>query len=190
MTYDLTMRLWRGDANGGAIRDYTVSVEEGEVVLESGTHATEARKARHLDICLDDDVASSLDAGWSSVRLRHEALPEIALAEVDASARFLGFRLRAPILISRPGSKAFVNLRPTCPAATARIAERYVIGSLTVISRRSSAKNSRVGRTPPMHGSKSRKVAFSTAWTTPPAKGSLAGPAPRSPSHTEAIAGR
>ena len=63
-------------------------------------HATEARKARHLDICLDDDVASSLDAGWSAVRLRHEALPEIALADVDPATRFLGFRLRAPILIS------------------------------------------------------------------------------------------
>lgn len=62
--------------------------------------ATEARKARHLDICLDDDVASSLDAGWSAVRLRHEALPDLALADVDPSTRFLGFRLRAPILIS------------------------------------------------------------------------------------------
>jgi isopentenyl-diphosphate delta-isomerase len=69
-------------------------------VLETGTHATEARKARHLDICLDDDVASSLDAGWPTVRLRHEALPEMALADVDCSARFLKFRLRAPILIS------------------------------------------------------------------------------------------
>lgn len=64
------------------------------------SQATEARKARHLDICLDDDVASSLDAGWSAVRLRHEALPDLALADVDPSTRFLGFRLRAPILIS------------------------------------------------------------------------------------------
>jgi len=69
-------------------------------VLKPRSDATEARKARHLDVCLDDDVASTLDAGWSAVRLRHEALPEIALADVDASARFLGFRLRAPILIS------------------------------------------------------------------------------------------
>jgi isopentenyl-diphosphate delta-isomerase len=69
-------------------------------VLQHGIHATEARKARHLDVCLDDDVASTLDAGWSAVRLRHEALPEMALADVDCSARFLHFRLRAPILIS------------------------------------------------------------------------------------------
>jgi isopentenyl-diphosphate delta-isomerase len=69
-------------------------------VLQPGIHATEARKARHLDVCLDDDVASTLDAGWSGVHLRHEALPEIALADVDCAARFLGFGLRAPILIS------------------------------------------------------------------------------------------
>lgn len=64
------------------------------------TSATEARKARHIDVCLDNDVASSLDAGWSDVRLQHDALPEIALADVDCAARFLDFRLRAPILIS------------------------------------------------------------------------------------------
>jgi isopentenyl-diphosphate Delta-isomerase len=73
---------------------------EGRAVLEPGNAATEARKARHLDVCLKEDVASTLDAGWAAVRLRHEALPEIALADVDASTRFLGFRLRAPILIS------------------------------------------------------------------------------------------
>jgi isopentenyl-diphosphate delta-isomerase len=69
-------------------------------VFQPRTGATEARKARHLDVCLDDEVQSTVDPGWATVRLRHEALPEIALADVDCSARFLTFRLRAPILIS------------------------------------------------------------------------------------------
>ena len=75
---------------------------EGRGVLQHHISATEteARKARHLDVCLDDDVESSLDAGWAAVRLRHDALPEIALADVDCRARFLDFRLAAPILIS------------------------------------------------------------------------------------------
>jgi isopentenyl-diphosphate delta-isomerase len=60
----------------------------------------EARKSRHLDICLEDDVASRLDAGFGAVRLRHEALPEFALADVDCATDFLGFRLRAPLIIS------------------------------------------------------------------------------------------
>ena len=62
--------------------------------------STEQRKSRHLDVCLGEDVASRLDAGWDAVRLRHEALPEIALADVDVSTAFLGFPLRAPLLIS------------------------------------------------------------------------------------------
>ncbi|HEY4441401.1 MAG TPA: type 2 isopentenyl-diphosphate Delta-isomerase [Candidatus Elarobacter sp.] len=62
--------------------------------------STEQRKSRHLDVCLNDDVASRLDAGWSAVRLRHEALPEIALADVDVSTTFLGRPLRAPLIIS------------------------------------------------------------------------------------------
>jgi isopentenyl-diphosphate delta-isomerase len=61
---------------------------------------TDARKSRHLDICLEEDVASRLDAGFSAVRLQHEALPEFALADVDCSARFLHFMLRAPLVIS------------------------------------------------------------------------------------------
>jgi isopentenyl-diphosphate delta-isomerase len=61
---------------------------------------TEARKSRHLDICLEDDVASHLDAGFSAVRLRHEALPECALEDVDMSTTLFGHALSAPILIS------------------------------------------------------------------------------------------
>jgi isopentenyl-diphosphate delta-isomerase len=62
--------------------------------------ATEARKSRHLDIALEDDVASRLDAGFSGVRLHHEALPECALEDIDMSATAFGHQLRAPILIS------------------------------------------------------------------------------------------
>ncbi len=62
--------------------------------------ATEARKSRHLDICLEDDVASTLDAGFAGVRLRHEAVPECALDDVDTSTLFLGKRLAAPVVIS------------------------------------------------------------------------------------------
>ena len=58
---------------------------------------TSARKTRHLDICLTEDVASRLDAGWSGVRLRHEALPEFALEDVETATTFLGHRFRAGI---------------------------------------------------------------------------------------------
>jgi succinate dehydrogenase / fumarate reductase, iron-sulfur subunit len=33
--YDLSLRVWRGAADGGELRDYTVAVEEGMVVLDA-----------------------------------------------------------------------------------------------------------------------------------------------------------
>ena len=32
--YDAKMRVWRGDASGGELKDYTVEVNDGEVVLD------------------------------------------------------------------------------------------------------------------------------------------------------------
>jgi isopentenyl-diphosphate delta-isomerase len=61
---------------------------------------TEERKARHIDVVLEEDVSSALDVGLDAVRLRHEALPEIALDDVDILCTFLGKPLRAPYLIS------------------------------------------------------------------------------------------
>ena len=34
MGYDAQFRVWRGDADGGALRDYSIPVNEGEVVLD------------------------------------------------------------------------------------------------------------------------------------------------------------
>ena len=64
--------------------------------------------------------------GWDAVRLRHEALPEIALADVDVSTAFLGFPLRAPLLISSmtggTGRAAEINRRLARGAEAAGIA--------------------------------------------------------------------
>jgi len=58
------------------------------------------RKADHIRINLERDVASRVTSGLEAWRFGHEALPEIDLAEVDLSVDFLGRRLRAPLLIS------------------------------------------------------------------------------------------
>ena len=95
------------------------------------SESTEQRKSRHLDVCLDDDVASRLDAGWQAVRLRHEALPEIALADVDVGTTFLGLPLRAPLLISSmtggTARAAEINRRLARGAEAAGIA--FALGS-------------------------------------------------------------
>ena len=47
--YDVNLRLWRGDASGGELRDYTVAVEDGEVVLDA-IHHVQATQAGDLAV--------------------------------------------------------------------------------------------------------------------------------------------
>ena len=59
-----------------------------------------ARKRDHLQICLDEDVRSGITTGLARYRLVHQALPDMALDDVDTRTHFLGHRLSAPLLIS------------------------------------------------------------------------------------------
>ena len=49
MGYDLKMRIWRGDADGGDLGDFNVAVEEGEVVLDA-IHRLQATQAGDLAV--------------------------------------------------------------------------------------------------------------------------------------------
>src|SRR5437764_3332101 len=51
MTYDATLRVWRGDGPeaGGRFRDYVVPAEEGEVVLDV-IHRLQATQATDLAV--------------------------------------------------------------------------------------------------------------------------------------------
>jgi isopentenyl-diphosphate delta-isomerase len=93
--------------------------------------ATEARKSRHLDICLEDDVASQLDAGFGRVRLRHEALPECALEDVEGATTFLGRRLSAPLVISSMtgGTERARDINRNLAAAAERFGVALALGS-------------------------------------------------------------
>lgn len=58
------------------------------------------RKADHLRINLEQDVASGLTTGLERYRFVHQAAPELDLAHVDTSVTLLGKRLQAPLIIS------------------------------------------------------------------------------------------
>jgi isopentenyl-diphosphate delta-isomerase len=59
------------------------------------------RKHDHLRIVLEEEAAVAVVVtGFERYRLVHCALPELDLAEIDASTSFLGRTLRAPFLIS------------------------------------------------------------------------------------------
>ena len=49
MSYDLTLRIWRGDEDGGELEEFTVEVDEGEVVLDA-VHHVQAQHAGDLAV--------------------------------------------------------------------------------------------------------------------------------------------
>jgi isopentenyl-diphosphate delta-isomerase len=57
------------------------------------------RKLAHLDICAEGDVEGRHSTLLEDVHLLHEALPELAWGQVDASVELLGRRILAPIVI-------------------------------------------------------------------------------------------
>jgi len=61
---------------------------------------TNNRKVEHLDILRDDPQTDRQGTAFDRIRLRHRALPEINLEDVDTSLTFLGKKLSFPLLIS------------------------------------------------------------------------------------------
>lgn len=61
---------------------------------------TNHRKVEHLDILKQDPHTDRNRGAFDAIRLRHRALPEINLDEVDPSLTFLGKKLSFPLLIS------------------------------------------------------------------------------------------
>jgi isopentenyl-diphosphate delta-isomerase len=98
----------------------------------------EARKAEHLRVTAQRDVNTRVGPGWSDIHLLHEALPELDLEEVDLSVRFLGRRLRAPLLIAAmTGGHAMAH---EINAVLARAAERHGL-AMGVGSQRAALRN-------------------------------------------------
>ncbi|MEQ1566964.1 MAG: type 2 isopentenyl-diphosphate Delta-isomerase [Myxococcota bacterium] len=71
-------------------------------MLATGTVSDiERRKAEHLDLCATDQVAfRDRTTLLEQVGLVHDALPELALSEVDLSTPLVGKTLRAPLVIA------------------------------------------------------------------------------------------
>ncbi|HIK44907.1 MAG TPA: type 2 isopentenyl-diphosphate Delta-isomerase [Leptolyngbyaceae cyanobacterium M65_K2018_010] len=64
-------------------------------------HETQARKADHLRICLEENVqCAQVTTGLEHYRFNHCCLPDLDGQSIDLSTTFLGHRLGAPLLIS------------------------------------------------------------------------------------------
>lgn len=64
------------------------------------SESTNRRKIEHIDILSRDPETDRASAGFDRIRLKHRALPELDLDEVDPSVTFLGKKLSFPLLIS------------------------------------------------------------------------------------------
>lgn len=68
---------------------------------DSRVPAIASRKADHLDLCTTGDVGfRDKTTLLEEVELVHDALPELAVADVDLSVSLVGKRLRAPLVIA------------------------------------------------------------------------------------------
>lgn len=60
-----------------------------------------SRKSEHLDLCIEDDVAFQDKTNlFEEVHLVHDALPELALDEIDLRTELVGKTLKAPLVIA------------------------------------------------------------------------------------------
>lgn len=60
-----------------------------------------ARKSDHIALCVDGDVGFAAKTTlFEEVELVHDALPDLAVEDVDLSTELLGRRLRAPLVIA------------------------------------------------------------------------------------------
>ena len=59
-----------------------------------------SRKDQHLDVVLSGRGRHARSAGFDDIRFVHEALPDVDHDKIDLGADFLGYRLKAPLLIS------------------------------------------------------------------------------------------
>ncbi len=106
---------------------------------------TQARKADHLRICLDEDVqCAEITHGLERYQFTHCCLPELDRSEINLATTFLGKKLGAPLLISSMtgGTELarIINLR------LAQVAQQYEV-AMGVGSQRIAVENPQVAST-------------------------------------------
>lgn len=99
----------------------------------------QTRKRKHLEVCLSEPVEfTRLTTGFERYRLRYQAFPELALAEVDLTTFFLGKRLRAPFLIGAMtgGEANGARINRALAQAAERLGVGMMLGSQRVMLER------------------------------------------------------
>jgi isopentenyl-diphosphate delta-isomerase len=111
----------------------------------SDNDTTSSRKLDHVRIVMGEDVAAKgVFTGFEAYRIPHDAVPELDLAEIDASTTFLGKPMAAPLLISSMTGGAADVARINLALAEAAQALGLAMG---VGSQRSAIRDERLAYT-------------------------------------------
>ena len=97
----------------------------------SCNNGTQNRKAEHIRICLENQVTNGVKPGFEQVMIVHKALPELNYSDVDTSCRFLGKKLKAPILITgmTGGCAEAKKINKNLATAAERCGVAFALGS-------------------------------------------------------------
>ena len=100
----------------------------------------EARKARHLEVCLDETryQVESGETRLNEVHLVHHALPELHADQIDTTTTFLGHAVRLPLFISSMtgGSEAAYAVNKALASVAQRIGIPVGMGSIRILFRK------------------------------------------------------
>ncbi len=101
----------------------------------------ENRKWEHISLALDDYSQGPMDTWLNYVILVHQAVSDLSFDDIDTSTRFLGYKLKFPLIIS--GMTGGFNKAYEINKSLAEIAQQYGIG-IGVGSQRAMLLNSDV----------------------------------------------
>lgn len=86
-----------------------------------------SRKADHIDLCISGDVGFQHKTNlFECVEFVHDALPELALDEIDTSSSFAGYPIQAPLIIA--AMTGGVDRAEEINRDLAKTAQKYGIG--------------------------------------------------------------
>ncbi|MEZ4464519.1 MAG: hypothetical protein R3F43_08420 [bacterium] len=96
------------------------------------------RKLDHIELCNTADVEGTDHGGlFAEVHLVHDALPELAMGELDLSTPFLDHPLRAPLMVTgmTGGPAEAGRINAGVARVCARLGLAFGVGSQRVITR-------------------------------------------------------
>ncbi|MEC7988045.1 MAG: type 2 isopentenyl-diphosphate Delta-isomerase, partial [Myxococcota bacterium] len=103
-----------------------------------------SRKADHIDLCIEGDVGFHQKTNlFEEVELIHDALPELAVSDIDLRTEFAGVTLQAPLVIA--AMTGGVDRAEEINRNLAKTAQKYGIGFAFGSQRPWLSKNIRDG---------------------------------------------